>query len=281
MNETEDKPQQEERPALPTGIWNMELKDDTVIQFYNGFPDKNPLETEPEFDKGDNWSLDVDPDDFADNEDIDDFGDMELELDEDGFVLVPKDQVKSVYFVPYDKDHPAPQVVEKTELADMVNSLAAEIGAFKKDNIVIIPPVHDFEDEPREVQCVRFMNNPFEKNLGKKYVAVRPVDSQKTYLGIYLGNAPIMLTGVYNIPEKEIRMSARTNPQIFIPELMKVVFGYESWWAQIEDEKQLRQITDNDINNVWYVRAMKEMTSEPPKDPEEPPKEPQEPTKPE
>lgn len=44
----------EERPALPTGIWNMDLKDDTVIQFYNGFPDENPLETEPEFDKGDN-----------------------------------------------------------------------------------------------------------------------------------------------------------------------------------------------------------------------------------
>lgn len=262
MNESEENPEQtEERPALPTGIWNMELKDDTVIQFYNGFPDENPLETEPEFDRKDNWSIDADQELFGDNE---------FETDKDGFTLVPKDQVKSVYFVPYDSDHPGPQVAHKTGLGDMLNAISAEIEDFKKDNIVIIPPVHDFEDEPREVQSVRFMNVPFEKNPGKKYVAVRPVDSQKTYLGIYLGNAPIMLSGVYNIPAKEIRVAARTNPQIFIPELMKVVFGYESWWAQIEDEKQLRQITDHDIQNVWYVKALEEMSEALAKEPQEP-----------
>jgi hypothetical protein len=35
--------------------------------------------------------------------------------------------------------------------------------------------------------------------------------------------------------------------------------GYESWWGQINSPEELKAITDVDIQNVWYVKALKEM----------------------
>lgn len=46
---------------------------------------------------------------------------------------------------------------------------------------------------------------------------------------------------------------------IFVPDLMKVVLGVESWWDTIDKPEDLKQITDVDIQNVWYVKALKEM----------------------
>lgn len=167
---------------------------------------------------------------------------------------------------PEDKPEQEQEEEPRTDLGDMLGALSAEMEAWDKENINLIPPFHDFKDDPKQVKSVKMMAPRFEPNRGKKYVAVRPVDSQKTFLGIYLGDAPIMLIGAYNIPDQEIQVFAKVNPQIFIPELMKVVFGYECWWARIEDESQLRQITDIDIQNVWYVKALKELTEKQPKE---------------
>ena len=161
------------------------------------------------------------------------------------------------------EDKPEQEDKPRPELQDMVESLAFDMEKFKKENIPLVPPIHDFEDKPKEVKKVEFRVPGFEPNItGSNFVAVRPVDDQKTYLGIYLGNAPAIYIGNYNIPHKGILFGARTNPMIFIPDLMKVVFGYESWWGQIKDKDQLRQITDDDIKNVWYVKALNEMTTE-------------------
>lgn len=53
-------------------------------------------------------------------------------------------------------------------------------------------------------------------------------------------------------------MKIYTNPAIFVPDLNRVVWGMESWWGPIESKEKLHQITDEDISNVWYVKAAKE-----------------------
>lgn len=95
-------------------------------------------------------------------------------------------------------------------------------------------------------------------------VAVRPCDKEcngKTYLGMYLCSAPTGVIGE-QVGGKRIvlKMVDHTNPAIYIPELDRIVWGYGSWWGKIESEEKLRQITDADIQNVWYVRALKQLS---------------------
>ena len=59
-------------------------------------------------------------------------------------------------------------------------------------------------------------------------------------------------------------MTDYTNPAIFIPSLNKIVWGYGSWWGEIASAEKLHQITDSDIQNVWYVRALKQLQSQQP-----------------
>ena len=97
-------------------------------------------------------------------------------------------------------------------------------------------------------------------------VSIRPVGEEygkKTFLGIYLGEMAQNASFQYDKENKTITAGfGFYNPAIFVPALKKTIYGYESWWGKIESEEQLHQITDNDINNVWYVKALKEMASE-------------------
>lgn len=80
-------------------------------------------------------------------------------------------------------------------------------------------------------------------------VAVRPCDEEygeKTYLGIYLGELPIQILSSYN-------------PGIFVPELRKIVYGCGSWWREIKSVDELKAITDEDIENTWYVQLLQNM----------------------
>ncbi len=105
------------------------------------------------------------------------------------------------------------------------------------------------------------------KRYGKetcgKFVAIRPcadIYENKTYLGILLGD--IAVTQGCSFDEKSGALKiyqTMQNPAIFIPDKNAVVFGYESWWGEIKSADQLKQITDVDIQNVWYVKALKEM----------------------
>ena len=83
------------------------------------------------------------------------------------------------------------------------------------------------------------------------FVSVRPCGDEyedKTYLGLYVGEVAIGDT-----------MSLH-NPCIWVPDLKQYIFGCESWWGVIDSEDDLRKITDADIENVWYVRALKELS---------------------
>lgn len=94
-------------------------------------------------------------------------------------------------------------------------------------------------------------------------VAVRPCGEEykgKTFLGMYLCSAPTGVVGVQQGDKIVLTMIDYTNPAIYVPELDRIVWGYESWWGKIESEEKLREITDADIQNVWYVRALKQLT---------------------
>jgi len=74
----------------PTGYWHLRLANGMTHEFYAGTPEQHPFETIPEFDRGDNWSIDAV---FR--------TDLPYPVDptEDSFVLIPKKDVIEVYFV--------------------------------------------------------------------------------------------------------------------------------------------------------------------------------------
>ena len=93
-------------------------------------------------------------------------------------------------------------------------------------------------------------------------VAICPCGEEfedKTYLGLYLGDLPIDISSGYRENDRTIINSVVTNPAILIPELNRIIYGYESWWYLIETEEQLEKITDEDIANVWYVKEAKKL----------------------
>lgn len=49
-------------------------------------------------------------------------------------------------------------------------------------------------------------------------------------------------------------------------DLQRIIFGAESWWGIIESLEELKDITDDDINNIWYVKALKAMHKDEPKE---------------
>lgn len=100
-----------------------------------------------------------------------------------------------------------------------------------------------------------------DKNCGQ-LVKIRPCGKEygdKTYLGFLLGDLPFTLYITYDPETLELSCSTTGNPAIFIPELRKIIFGMESWWSGVESEEELRDITDDDIENVWYVNMLKRM----------------------
>jgi hypothetical protein len=103
-----------------------------------------------------------------------------------------------------------------------------------------------------------------DKSIGR-FVSIRPCAKEyqnKTYLGIYLGDLPTSNHVTHNDETKELNISFTTNPAILVFDLKKIVYGYESWWRLIESEEDLKQITDTDIDNVWYMKVLKEVNTD-------------------
>jgi hypothetical protein len=98
------------------------------------------------------------------------------------------------------------------------------------------------------------------------WVKIRPCDDNKTYLGVYLGDFASTLMA--NFPASgDINLDyALGNPAIYVPDLKRIVRGYESWWGVVESPDDLKEITDATIDNVWYVRALKDLAEKEPGD---------------
>ncbi len=105
----------------------------------------------------------------------------------------------------------------------------------------------------------------FSPKIVGKFVSVRPCDPEydnKTYLGLYIGDIALTNCITYHKATKRLEvLNGMFNPAIFVFDLNKVIFGCGSWWGEIKSEEQLRQITDTDIDNVWYVKALKQLNA--------------------
>jgi hypothetical protein len=102
--------------------------------------------------------------------------------------------------------------------------------------------------------------SPFTSHKPFTLVAIRPCDKElngKTFLGIYVGDIAHDVSA-YRCNESGVLTVGfgMHNPAIWVPELERIVWGCESWWGKIESEEQLRQITDEDIGNIWYVKML-------------------------
>lgn len=107
------------------------------------------------------------------------------------------------------------------------------------------------------------IKDPFWSGNVGDYVSIRPCDEElggKTFLGILLGEVALGLSARMD-EEKQALIVDRGhyNPAIYVPELKRIVYGCESWWGTIDSEDQLKDITNEDIGNVWYVQALKQI----------------------
>lgn len=98
------------------------------------------------------------------------------------------------------------------------------------------------------------------------FAKVRPCGEEyenKTYLGLFLGELPTNPYVTYNTKDEELNVGMMCNPAIYVFDLNKIIYGYESWWSRIESENDLKDITDIDINNQWYVKALQYLQDHP------------------
>ena len=66
---------------------------------------------------------------------------------------------------------------------------------------------------------------PFEEG-GKFLVSIKPIKYDKSFIGIYLGDVP--RSTVLSIENEKIQVEfSHYNPAIYVPELKRVVYGYE------------------------------------------------------
>jgi hypothetical protein len=97
------------------------------------------------------------------------------------------------------------------------------------------------------------------------WVKVRPCDDEykcKTYLGIMLGDMTISLqaSAYPNVDGGDVlEILPHKNSAMYVPDLKKIVWGCGSWWGKINSPDDLREISDADINNIWYVKCLKEL----------------------
>lgn len=92
-------------------------------------------------------------------------------------------------------------------------------------------------------------------------VSIRPCADEyegKTYLGFFLGYIATSIQSETKTDGIALYFSCY-NPAIFVPDLNKVIFGYESFWGKIDSPEALREITDETIGNIWYVKGLRAM----------------------
>ena len=151
--------------------------------------------------------------------------------------------------------------VYKKLLEDKKSTLKKEVYNFK-EKFICEEYKSKFIEYPIEVSKINSDTEIFtlNKNVVGKFVKIRPCGDKyndKTFLGLYLGDLPVGNSISHNSETKELNVSFQCNPAVFVFELNEIIYGYQSWWEVIESEEDLKDISDNDIDNVWYVKALK------------------------
>ena len=94
---------------------------------------------------------------------------------------------------------------------------------------------------------------------------IRPCGEEykgRTYIGIYIGEIPISIISSYNKNTGILSNGTMNNPAILVPALRKIIYGCESWWREIKNIEDFKEITDNDISNTWYVQLLSSLNGE-------------------
>lgn len=112
-----------------------------------------------------------------------------------------------------------------------------------------------------DIECeqLKYNDDTWHCKMGS-LVKVRPCGEEygnKTYLGFYLGDLPLCITGSFKEAEGIYKVGTLSNPAMYVPELRKIIFGCGSWWSAIKSPDEIKDITDDDISNVWYVKLAK------------------------
>lgn len=151
---------------------------------------------------------------------------------------------------------------EYQKIADDIHGMIAR-HTFK-ENFICGQYKNRYIEFPIEVSKITYDNERLglrDSQIGK-FARIAPCSEEhkgKTYLGLYLGDLPAGTRVSYNPENKELTTRFDTNPAIFVFDLNKIIFGYESWWGIVESEDDLREITQDTINDQWYMRALKAM----------------------
>ena len=53
-----------------------------------------------------------------------------------------------------------------------------------------------------------------------------------------------------------------SNPGLYVFELRKIVYGMECWWKELKSADDLKEITDRQIHDTWYVKLLKELLTD-------------------
>lgn len=159
------------------------------------------------------------------------------------------------------------ELLEEVALKDNISKSDAEYSdepwEFKGDFIC-----EDYKSKyieyPIEVSKINLDNRTDGWRDGDKgkFVKIRPCNEKygnRTYLGIYLGELPKGNRVSHNSTTKELKVSFDLNPAIFVFELNEIIYGYQSWWGIIKKESDLESITDLDVDNIWYVKALQSL----------------------
>ena len=147
--------------------------------------------------------------------------------------------------------------MEENAIGDFFSGFAKRMKEFDEQNTLEM----DFK-YPITIKGIK--KSPFrDMSIGAKkgdFVAVRPCGNEKTYLGLYLGDMPLEILCHLENETQILNITQHGNPAIFVFDLSDIVWGCGSWWGKIKDEKHLMEITDGDIQNIWYVKALKKLT---------------------
>lgn len=112
---------------------------------------------------------------------------------------------------------------------------------------------------PLEVKDIQFSNfkptNYFRCETGG-LVSIRPCKEEKSYIGFMLGEITIGANASFDTKEDAVHIAPHRNVAILVPSLKRIVLGSESWWKKIESEEDMEGISNEEIQNVWYVKVL-------------------------
>lgn len=144
---------------------------------------------------------------------------------------------------------PADEKVERDTFSRMLAEHAREAAEKARQPLVVHEIVWDEKNDALLTS---------RKNVN--FVAVRIAGEKETHLGLYIGDLALGASIMFHKSSGVLTLGMGFhNPAIYVPKLQRIVFGCESWWGAIKSEADLKQITDADIDNLWYVKALKSL----------------------